>query len=196
MSANFHAGNFRNAELAISEPKVVIVDGKSRVVQSEPYKVSESIPMQFSQLGLLQSDIEAAKDHWRTFPGLPLEEDGVTPANPVDCGRIGVFDTEEFQTRYGLSDSDREEVEQILLRSKFYGEDYIKVETPASLITKPWASYDETHHFKIPGLAVDLDLVAEALAYEQANKNREGVVKALEDKLPAETEPTGEVVAA
>ena len=196
MSANFHAGNFRNAELAISEPKVVVVDGKSRVVQSEPYKVSESLPIQFSQLGLLQSDIEAAKAHWRNFPGLPLEEDGVTPMNPVEVGRIGVFDSEEWQSRYGLTDSEREQVEQMLLRSKFYGEDYIKVETPVSLITKPWASYDETHHFKIPGLAVDLDLVAEALAYEQANKNREGVVKALEDKLPAPEDVTGEVVTA
>lgn len=196
MSANFHAGNFRNAELAISEPKVALIDGKSRVVQSEPYKVSDSLPMQFSQLGLLQSDIEAAKAHWRTFPGLPLEEDGVTPANPVDCGRIGVFNTEDWQERYGLTDDEREQAEQMLLRSPFCGEDYIKVETPASLITKPWASYDETHHFKIPGLAVELDLVAEALAYEQANKNREGVVKALEDKIPAETEAAGEIVAA
>ena len=196
MSANFHAGNFRNAELAISEPKVVVVDGKSRVVQSEPYRVSESVPMQFSQLGLLQSDIDAAKAHWKVFPGLPLEEDGVTPFNPVEVGRIGVFDTEEWQTRYGLTDTDREQAEQMLLRSPFYGEDFIKVETPVDLITKPWASYDETHHFKIPGLAVDLGLVAEALAYEQANKNREGVVKALEDKLPVTEDVTGEVVTA
>ena len=196
MSANFHAGNFRNAELAISEPKVAIINGQSRVVQSEPYKVSDALPIQFSQLGLLQSDIEAAKDHWRTFPGLPLEEDGVTPANPVECGRIGVFDSEEWQRRYDLPNEDREAVEQKLLRSPFYGEDFIKVEAAYLAPQKPWASYDETHHFKIPGLAVELGLVAEALAYEQATKNREGVVKALEDKLPAAEDVTGEVVTA
>lgn len=195
-SGEFHAGNFRNAELAISEPKVVVVGGQSRAVQSEPYVVAEALPIKFSQTGLLKSDIDAAIEHFKNFPGLPLEEDGVTPANPVECGRIGVWDSVEWQSKYRLEDGAREEAENLLLRSPFYGEDFVKVETPADVVSKPWASYDETHHFKIPTLAAELDLVPEALAYEQANKAREGVIKALEEKLPAAEDVTGEVVTA
>ena len=179
-SASYHAGNYRNAELAVSEPKVVIIDGVSRVTQSEPYTVSKSLPIQFSQAGLLQSDIEAALSQWTRWPGLPQEEDGVTPANPVDNGRIGVWDSVEWQAEHGLTDEDREGAEKLLLGSVFYGTDFIQVAEPVELVPqKPWPNYDETHHFKIASLAAELGLTEAALAYELANKNRKGVIEAL-----------------
>lgn len=51
---------------------------------------------------------------------------------------------------------------------------------------KPWPTYDDTHHKAIPGLAEQLGLVAEALAYEQENKARGEVVASLTEKLEAQ----------
>lgn len=48
---------------------------------------------------------------------------------------------------------------------------------------KPWPKYDETHHNQIPTLAETLGLVAESLAYEQENKNRESVITKLSELL-------------
>lgn len=182
-SADYHAGNYRNEELAVSEAKVAIVNGKPHAVQAEPYVIAKTLPIKFSQAGLLQSDIDAAMAQWRQWSGLPLEEDGVTPASPVENGRIGVWDSEEWQAEYGLTDEDREGAETLLLRSPYYGPDFVQVAAPVELIAeKPWPSYDDTHHFKIPGLAVELGLVDQTIAYEQANKAREGVLKALTEK--------------
>ena len=47
----------------------------------------------------------------------------------------------------------------------------------------PWATYDTIHHKKIPVLAEQLGLVAEALSYEKENKNRDEVVSKLEAAL-------------
>ena len=58
-------------------------------------------------------------------------------------------------------------------------------EIKAAKAEKPWPKYDDAHHNAIPGLAEQLGLVAEALVYERQNKNRESVVKGLEDKLAA-----------
>lgn len=53
---------------------------------------------------------------------------------------------------------------------------------------KPWPNYDETHHKTIPVLARQLGLVDQVIAYETANANREGILKALaqEEEAPAE----------
>jgi hypothetical protein len=190
-SQRLHAGNYRNAELAMSEAKVVVIDGKSRAVQPEPYTVSEPVPIQFGPEGLMQSDIDAALTHWKHFEGLGMEEDGVTPANPVENGRIGVWDSVVWQTKYRLADSDREAAEQMLLTSTSNGPDYFPVEEVKATI--PWPSYGDTHHNKIAVLAAELGLVDAALAYERENKNRESVIASLEAQTPAET---GEFVTA
>jgi len=65
----------------------------------------------------------------------------------------------------------------------------------APVATAPWPTYDETHHFKIPGLAAELGLVVEALAYERSSKNRASIIEALEAKL-AEREVEAELTAA
>jgi len=44
---------------------------------------------------------------------------------------------------------------------------------------KPWPTFDETHHNQIPTLAITLGLVAEALVYEEQNKNRQQILHTL-----------------
>lgn len=50
----------------------------------------------------------------------------------------------------------------------------------------PWPTYDDTHHFKIAALAVELGLVNEALFYESRTKNRQSVLDALQGKVQDE----------
>lgn len=190
-SANFHAGNFRNAKEGIGVPETSIIGGKTVTSGAQAYIVSEALPIAFSQAGILQTDIDAALAHWKHFPGLPVEEDEVTPANPVENGRIGVWDSEGWQAQYGLTDEDRKGAEDLLLGDSAYGIEYIVVE--AVKAAKPWPSYDDTHHNKVTSLAAELGLVAEALAYEQENKKRASVIEQLEAALPTES---GEFVAA
>jgi hypothetical protein len=191
-SANFSAGNLRNSKEALASPETRVIDGKTVTSVAEAYVVTQALPIQFSQAGLLQSDIDAGLSHWKTFPGLPIEEDEVTPANPVENGRIGVWDS--VCLAGGLSawtDADREQAEQLLLTSPYYGIEFITVEEVKAV--KPWPSYDDAHHNKIASLASELGLVAEALAYEQENKQRPTVIEQLEAALPTES---GEFVAA
>jgi len=190
-SANFSAGNFRNAKEGIGTPETRIIGGKSVTSTTEAYVISEAISIQFSQAALLQSDIDAALAHWRTFPGLPVEEDEVTLVNPVEFGRIGVWDSVVWQAENELTDEDREQAENLLLNSSYYGTEFFKVEEVKA--AKPWPSYDTTHHNKIAILASEIGRVSEALAYEQENKQRASVIESLEAALPTES---GEFVAA
>lgn len=190
-SAAFSAGNFRNAEEGISQPTTRVIGGKTVTTVSEAYTITPSLPINFRQEGLTQRDIDAGLAYWKSFPGLPYEEDGVTPVNPVDAGRIGVWDSEEWQKEYKLSDEDRQGAERLLLESAFNGVYFFALEEEKA--PKPWPSYDSTHHNKTASLAAELGLVAEALAYERENKNRTSVIEQLEAVLPTET---GEFVAA
>ena len=160
-------------------------------------KTEESLPVQFTQEYLLQSDIDFALHIWpeSTFRGRWMENDEVT-LEPVS-GRIGVYDTAEEQERNGWDDADREKVEAFILAKANLGQDFAKVEKVVGLASKPWPSYDEAHHFKIPALAAELGLLDESLAYEQANKNRESVISGLEEKLAIPADAVeGEVIAA
>jgi hypothetical protein len=191
-SANFSAGNLRNSKEALASPETRVIDGKTVTSVAEAYVVTQALPIQFSQAGLLQSDIDAGLSHWKTFPGLPIEEDEVTPANPVENGRIGVWDSVAWQKEFGLVDADREQAEQLLLTSTYYGIEFIMVEEVKA--ARPWPSYDDLHHNKVAPLASELGLVAEALAYEQEReKPRPTVIEQLEAALPTES---GEFVAA
>lgn len=190
-SANFSAGNFRNAREGMEQPEMKVIDGKTVTSVSGAYTLSPAVPISFSQYILTQSDIDAALAHWKVFPGLPLEEDRVTQANPLEHGFFGAWDSVEWQKKNSLTDAEREQGEQMLLNSVFYGTEFIVVE--AAVAPKPWPSYDSTHHNKIASLASELGLVAEALAYEQENKQRASVIEQLEAALPTET---GEFVVA
>jgi len=163
----------------------------------EHVPTTESVSVQFTQEYLLQDDIAFALHVFpeSAFTGRYMEADEVTPEDV--SARISVFDTVVEQERQGWTDEMREKVEQFMLAKPNYGQDFTQVEKVAVEAGKPWASYDETHHFKIPGLAAELGLLDEALEYERANKNRESVVSGLEEKLhiPADA-VSGEVVAA
>jgi hypothetical protein len=176
-SANFNAGNLRNAQETLGPSAEVVVGGQRKHTIAETYVEVGALSIQFSQNGLLQSDIDAGLAHWRTFPGLPVEEDEVTPANPVEYGRIGVWDSVAWQAEHSLEDEDREAAEQLLLNSSYYGNEFFLLEEVKA--AKPWPSYDDAHHNKVAALASELGLVAEALAYEQENKQRPTVIEQL-----------------
>lgn len=159
----------------------------------------ESIPVQFTREYLTQEDIDFALAYFPAakFTGKAMEADGYTP-EPLAL-RIGVFDTETEALNRGWDDETREKVEAWMLAKPNYGQDFVQMIAPKKVIEKPWPSYNSTHHFKIPTLAAELGLIEEALAYEQANKNRSGVVEALEEQKnihPKTADDPGEVVAA
>lgn len=163
------------------EKFVLALDGQRDVTVT-------SLPVQFSQGGLLRSDIDAALAHWgeRAFTGRWVEEDGITQ-QPVS-ERIGVFDTEE----QGYDDETRGLVEKWMLAKNNIGVDFIRVEKAKA--AKPWPNYDDTHWSKIAGLAKELGLVQESIVYEEENGNRPGVLDALRQAEPAA--PAEELVAA
>lgn len=156
----------------------------------------ESLPVQFTQEHLTQDDIDFALSYFpaNSFQGRYMEADGVTQEDV--SRRIGVFDTEA----QGWNDEDREKVEKWMLAKPNYGQDFVQVVPVVKEITKPWPAYNNTHHFKVAALAEELGLLEETLAYEQANKNRSGVVEALEERIANRgakaSEDAGEVVAA
>lgn len=192
-----HLGSFRKAEEFISPARKVIVDGREREVHSERYTVTPAIPIQFDHNSCLNSDIKAAKDYWKRWPGLPLEEDGVTPCDPFEVGRIGVWDSEQWQKDYELSDDDRLEAEQKLLKNPGNRTLFFQVEAPIVVgPAAPWSTYDKTHHAKIAKLALELGVVGEALAYEESTKNRSSVISELETALGSIETPQGDVVTA
>jgi hypothetical protein len=160
-------------------------------------QTDESVSVQFTQEYITQADIDFALQFFpeSQFTGRWLEGDGVTQ-EPLDL-RIGCFDTIEEQSRQGWDDETREKVDAFMLAKPNYGQDFTKVEKILVVSGKPWPSYDETHHFKIPALAAELGLLEEALAYEKDNKNRESVISGLDEKLsiPADA-VAGEVIAA
>jgi hypothetical protein len=96
----------------------------------------------------------------------------------------GVFSLDDAAERLGWTDEDKEIVARKMLTlvadPRFNDFELAPEPAPPS---QPFPNYDKTHHAKIPTLAEDLDVIAEALAYERYTKNRDGVVKALEEKL-------------
>ena len=161
----------------------------------------ESLPVQFTREYLNQDDIDFALNYFPAsrFTGKLMEADGYTP-EPLAL-RIGVFDTMEEQRRQGWTDDERETVETFMQAKQNYGQDFVEFKPVEKIIEKPWPSYNNTHHFKVAELAAELGLLEEALAYEQANKARAGVIEKLEEKLAitpkaGTAEEAGEVVAA
>lgn len=154
-------------------------------------QTAESISVTFSQENLGAADVKFALAFWpeKEFTGRWLDEDEIT-LQPVG-ERIGVFDTNDCGWDNGL----RERVEKWMLAKPNYGLDFTSItEVPAKA---PWATYDTMHWQKIAPYAVEGGLVAEALEYERATKNRPSIVEALEsaEPIPAES-ADGELIAA
>lgn len=177
---------------AIREKYVLALDGQRDLTQ-------ESVAVQFTREYIVQDDIDFALAYFDgKFRGRVLEEDRVT-LDPVDW-RISAYDTEIEAQNKGWDDETREKVEAYVSGHKAYGISFVKMEPVIREIAKPWPSYNSTHHFKVAGLAEELGLLEEALAYERANKARDGVIEALEEKIENRgqrpSEEAGEVVAA
>ena len=178
----------------VREKFVLALDGQRDLAPDQKTGWIGSLSVTFSQEGLMQNDVDFALSHFneKEFTGRWLDADGVTQ-QPI-AERIGVYDTEVAQKAEGWPDALREHVEQWILNKPNYGIDFVQVaKIPA---TKPWPNYDEAHHFKIASLAEDLGLLEEALAYEEENKAREGVLKALREKLEQPADVADEIVAA
>lgn len=112
-----------------------------------------------------------------------LEGEGADGAMHTNI-RGHFFDSVQQAEEKGWTEEERGLVETVVLNvcKQQPGEVWLY---SAPKVEPPWPTYDSTHHFKIPGLAEELGLLGAALVYEQQEKNREGVVKALEEKLSA-----------
>jgi hypothetical protein len=99
------------------------------------------------------------------------------------------FDSAQQAEDKGWSQEEHDIVVKVLDGLCVKAPEYIW-EYSAPKVEKPWPTYDDTHHKQIPTLAETLGLVAEALQYEQQNKNRGEVVERLTAMLeqPAEAE--------
>lgn len=89
------------------------------------------------------------------------------------------FDSEIAQEIEGWTDSERELVEQKLLKQCDITPEWIQPwEDPK--VAAPWPSYDEAEPKRIPALAIEFGNVGHALSYERQNQAREDVLAALE----------------
>lgn len=120
-------------------------------------------------------------------------EDRIDGGKMSPESRISWFDSVATQKHLRWTDEEREEVEQSLLQSDRYGLDYIKVDEPKR--PAPWAGYDRLDSAeKIAELTLATgSAVADVIAYERENENREEVLAALED-LSGEAGQEKEVV--
>lgn len=170
----------------VKEKFVLALDGQRDQVQ-------DSVSVQFDQIGLSIEDVRFALSYWpeKSFTGRWLDADGIT-LQPI-AERIGMFDTEEAQSRNGWSDELRDKVEKWMLAKPNYGIDFTLVTKVASAL--PWPHYDKTHHAKIALFAAELGLIDEALEYERSNRNRKGVIASLEaEQAKPSLEAEGELV--
>jgi len=96
------------------------------------------------------------------------------------------FDSEAAKEKLGWSDEEHESVISVLDRLCMEQPFMIaKVVHEIPVPQPPWPTYEETHHKTIPVLAKQLGLVEQTLAYERANRNRDGIVIALEEAKDA-----------
>lgn len=105
------------------------------------------------------------------------------------------WDSKIAQEQNGWTDAERETAEAVVLNWCNRWPEAVQLWS-APKAEKPWPKYDETHHNQIPTLAETLGLVAEALAYEQENKNRESVTSKLTELLNATPDAAAEELTA
>lgn len=103
--------------------------------------------------------------------------------HPVAEIRGGCFDLDQQAERFDWTEEEREAVARKLTRladdQTFTYVTLYKRPVPVA----PWPTYDTAHHNQIPVLAEQLGLLSQALDYERATKNRDGVIRQLEERL-------------
>jgi hypothetical protein len=131
---------------------------------------------------LTQDERQLALDHFY-FNGSYQEQDEVTLV-PPDY-RIGLFDSRIAQEQNGWSDDERQLVEEKLLRVAQETPDTLLL-VPEHTLQPPWPNYDlfEGSPLELAEkIAEDGYRLAEVVAYERENQNREDVIEALEELL-------------
>ncbi len=110
--------------------------------------------------------------------GLPEDRDTRVDVSPLS--RLSVYDSEKAQREQGLTDDERELIEQRLLASIDHGREFIYVPSPVR--PEPWPGYDKlTAEQIIDGLNTGLVQVEldDVIAYERENENRTEILEAL-----------------
>lgn len=108
-------------------------------------------------------------------------ETGATQTAPEIRGHFFDLDMQAEQKEWNAQE--KEIVARHMLRTaeRRPGGDFSLWSKPA--VQSPWVTYDETEAGKIADIAQATGFIAEALAYEQENKNRKPVVTDLEKLL-------------
>lgn len=107
--------------------------------------------------------------------------------------RVGWFDTVGAEANWGWTTEEREEAERLLLNHPSHGTAFLLVERPKTV--KPWPKYDnlETVEEIMARVVEDGYDPKHVVEYERENRNREDVVRALENYVEETAE--SEVVA-
>ena len=160
------------------------------------YVLKPQIMLEFTQSGITAYEYEFAFRHWGGANRFDLAGNRTTDAwgaHPdMNDGALGARIYRGWDPRLQFSVFDTDGIQGV--EEKQAVEDYFTkypsgdgwVTVVAEAIPAPWPTYDSMHHNKIGPTAHDLGLVAEALRYERATKNREAVIKALEKQHEAQ----------
>lgn len=135
------------------------------------------------QGGVHIDTVQALTASFATHEGEMTYEDEDGSTTKVALIRGHFLDTHEAQIREGWTDEERVLVEKSLEMQCKKTPEWVWVKEIPKAVA-PWPSYDKiTNYLKVASLAEELGLVREALDYERATKNREGVVAELEKRL-------------
>lgn len=88
------------------------------------------------------------------------------------------FDSESAAQQEKWTEEEKKLVETVLLELCETQPQFIQVWKPPAP-SPPWSTYDNTPADRVPALAEELGLAREALAYEEATRNRPSVVNRL-----------------
>lgn len=153
--------------------------------------LQKGLQAQFVSAGLTDDEARYALEVLQ-FHGLPEDRD--TGSNVSGRSRLSVFDSERYAKEHKLTDEESELIVTTLRESDRIGLDYVEITPqPAAL---PWNGYDKLTD---PAMIVELTVatetaVADVLAYELENQNRDKVVSALEEILEESTDEEDAVV--
>lgn len=139
--------------------------------------VEKGLEAQFDQRGLTDFEKETAAKQL-SFHGLP--ENKETGQNVPGTSRLSLFDSAKVAKEKRWTPAEEALVVETLRESDRYGLDYIEVAQPKR--PAPWNGYDKlTDIEQIVDLTVATETnVADVIAYERENENREDLIAELE----------------
>ena len=150
--------------------------------------LQRSLEAQFDPRGLKDEEKQEAARRL-SFHGLPESPDTASLEFGVDLSpfsRLSLFDSEKAQKHFKWTDEETDLVVETLRDSEMNGIEFVEV-TPVRA-KAPWASYDKlVDAEQIVELAIATETpIADVIAYERENQNREDLLVALRDLLDDE----------